>query len=232
MDDTKPTQSVNTAALAAVFRKDAPQMTALAARLLREADIPECVVGAEDVVQTAFENALGVQHVLIKPRAYVYRTLRREVTSWAVRLGRERRWETARLAELRMSPEHDLDVAEIVTDRMIVKDGIRSLSGKQATAVVATKMYGFTEHETAQLTRRHPRTVATHIARAVAALTVYLAPVCLIVVGLWLGVAWQFFTVAGVWLLSIVLAHPPAAASPAMAAPAASSGPAHPDTSR
>ncbi|MEU3491162.1 hypothetical protein [Streptomyces massasporeus] len=48
MADTQTTQSVNAAALAAVFRNEAPRMTALAARLLRESEIPECVVGAEE----------------------------------------------------------------------------------------------------------------------------------------------------------------------------------------
>ncbi len=226
MADTKPTQSVNTAALAAVFGKDAPRMTALAARLLREADIPECVVGAEDVVQTAFEKALGIQDVLTEPRAYVYKTLRREVSSWAVRLGRERHWETARLAELRTSPEQGPDVAGIVTDCIVVRDGVRRLPGKQATAVVATKMYGFTQYETAQMMRRHPGAVAVHVARAVAAMTLYLAPLCLVVLGFWLGGAWQLLTAAGVWLGSVVAySLRPAAPPPPMAAPACSPGP-------
>ncbi|WP_306933589.1 RNA polymerase sigma factor [Streptomyces luteogriseus] len=182
------TQSVNAAALAAAFRRDAPQMTGLATRLLREADVPECAVGAEDVVQTAFEKALRVQEVLVEPRAYVYAILRREVSSWAVRLGRERQWETARLAELRTSPAHGRDVGATVTDRVIVRDGIRQLPGQQAAALVATKMYGFTQDETAQLTGRRPGTVAVHVARAVAKLLLYLTPVVFIVfLGLWWG---------------------------------------------
>ncbi|MFF8874638.1 RNA polymerase sigma factor [Streptomyces massasporeus] len=189
MSDQQTTQSVNAAALAAVFRNEAPRMTSLAARLLRESEVPECVVGADDVVQTAFEKVLGVQDVLAEPRAYVYTTLRREVTSWAVRLGRERQWEVTRRAEVRMMPAHDRDIAATVTDRIIVRDGIRNLPGQQATAVVATKMYGFTQHETAQLTGRRPGTVAVHVARAVATLLLYLTPVAFIVLlGLWWGI--------------------------------------------
>ncbi|MEU4469441.1 sigma factor-like helix-turn-helix DNA-binding protein [Streptomyces sp. NPDC024017] len=194
---------MNAAALAAVFRNEAPRMTALAARLLRESEIPECVVGAEDVVQTAFEKVLGVQGVLTEPRAYVYTTLRREVSSWAVRLGRERQWEIARRAELRTSPAHGRDIAATVTDRIIVRDGIRSLPGQQAAAVVATKMYGFTQHETAQLTGRRPGTVAVHVARAVATLLLCLTPVAFIVLlGLWWGISRVLpFVAVGVGIL-------------------------------
>ncbi|MGF0174525.1 RNA polymerase sigma factor [Streptomyces sp. Marseille-Q5077] len=188
MTDTQTTQSVNTAALAAVFRNDAPRMTSLAARLLRAADIPECAVGAEDVVQTAFEKALRIQEVLTEPRAYVYAILRREVSSWAARLRRERQWETARLAELRTSPAHGRDISATATDRITVLDGIRKLPRRQAAAVVATKMYGFTQHETAQLTSRRPGTVAVHVARAVTTLLLLLTPVAFIVfLGLWWG---------------------------------------------
>ncbi|GHC94826.1 sigma factor-like helix-turn-helix DNA-binding protein [Streptomyces violaceochromogenes] len=203
MADQQTTQSVNAAALAAVFRNEAPRMTALAARLLRESEIPECVVGAEDVVQTAFEKVLGVQDVLAEPRAYVYMTLRREVSSWAVRLGRERRWENARRAELRTSPAQGRDIAATVTDRIIVREGIRSLPGQQAAAVVATKMYGFTQHETAQLTGRRPGTVAVHVARAVATLLLYMTPVAFIVLlGLWWGIARVLpFVAVGVGIL-------------------------------
>ncbi|MFJ1975247.1 RNA polymerase sigma factor [Streptomyces sp. NPDC087903] len=184
MADTKPTQSVNTAALAAVFRKDAPQMTALAARLLREADIPECMVGAEDLVQTAFEKALCIQDVVEEPRAYIYVSLRREVNHWAQRMHKERDWEAKRLANLRTSALNGRDIGELVADRLTVLDVVRRLP-EQQRAVVAAKMYGFSQHETALLTKRHPGTVAVHIARAVVKLAYYLAPVILICVSVW-----------------------------------------------
>ncbi|MFB7781899.1 RNA polymerase sigma factor [Streptomyces vinaceus] len=189
MADTQNPQSVNTAVLSALFREDAPKMIGLAARLLREADIPECAVGAEDVVQTSFEKALGVQGTIREPRAYVYAILHREVWSWTERMGQERRWETARLVELRTTPTQGRDVGATVTDRVIVRDGVSRLPTQQATAVVATKMYGFTQHETAQLTGRRPGTVAVHVARAVATLLLYLTPVVFIIfLGLWWAV--------------------------------------------
>ncbi|MEU9214690.1 RNA polymerase sigma factor [Streptomyces sp. NPDC048415] len=214
-DAPETTPSPNIEALAALYRKDGPRMTALVARLLRERDVPEAAVGAEDLVHTAFEKALRVHRVLTEPRAYIYTTLRRDVTHWAVRLQREREREAERLAELRTSPAHGRDVGALVADRVIVRDAVRQLSTQQATAVVAAKMYGFTQHETAQLTGRHPGTVAVNIARAVVSLALTLTPVLLILLAIRLYNGWSPFLIAGALILgsratsSVICCHTP-----------------------
>ncbi|MFD3780751.1 RNA polymerase sigma factor [Streptomyces sp. NPDC058612] len=191
MADTETTRLVNAEALAVVHREYWGEMTAVAARLLRDRDVPEAVIGAQDLVQTAFERALRATEVLREPRAYIYTILRREVAYWAERLHQEREWEAERLAELRTSAKHGRDVGITLADRITVEEALRRLSQQQATAVALAKMYGFTQHETARMTGRHPGTVAVHIARAVAHLTLYLTPVLLIVMGIWVGGKWS-----------------------------------------
>ncbi|MFD9444194.1 RNA polymerase sigma factor [Streptomyces sp. NPDC060006] len=216
MADTEATRLVNAEALAAVHREYWGEMTAVAARLLRDRDVPEAMIGAQDLVQTAFERALRTTEVLREPRAYVYTILRREVAYWAERLHQEREWEAERLAELRTSAAHRQDVGVAVTDRIMVQDAVRQLSQQQATAVALAKMYGYTQHETARMTGRHPGTVAVHIARAVTHLTLYLTPVLLIVVGIWVGGKWSALLImvgvaaCSVYLSAFQMAAPPA----------------------
>lgn len=61
----------------------------------------------------------------------------------------------------------------MVIDRVMVWDGVRRLPPKQRAPLVATKMYGFTQDETARLVKRHPGTVAVHISRALETLGSY-----------------------------------------------------------
>ncbi|MFI2350875.1 sigma factor-like helix-turn-helix DNA-binding protein [Streptomyces sp. NPDC019443] len=88
----------------------------------------------------------------------------------------------------------------LVTDRVMVRDGVRQLPQQQAAAVVAAKMYGFTQHETSQMTGRHPGTFAVHVARAVARLALYLTPMCLIFLSIRSG-DWSALGLGGVTLL-------------------------------
>lgn len=190
MANTETTRLVNAEALEAMYRENWGEMTAVAARLLRDRDIPEAVVGAEDLVQTAFERALDTLHVLREPRAYIYTIVRHEVSYWAQRLHREQEWEAERLTELRTSVAQGGDTASLVTNRVMVRDGVRRLPQQQARAVVATKMYDLTQHEWAANTGRHPGTVAVHITRAVASLALFLTPVLILPLILWTGGGW------------------------------------------
>ncbi|MBT2510176.1 sigma-70 family RNA polymerase sigma factor [Streptomyces sp. ISL-98] len=157
---------MNAAALDAVYRAYRDEMTAVAARLLRNRIIPEAMIGREDVVQLAFEGALRAPGKLREPRAYVYRTLRREVIHQAERLHQAREREAEHLVDEHMATRHGRDVASLVAEHMMVFDALRELPLQQRIALVATKMYGFTQREMAQIAEIHPGTVAVSVARA------------------------------------------------------------------
>ncbi|WP_369166411.1 RNA polymerase sigma factor [Streptomyces sp. R28] len=182
MTETVEIRPENAAALAALYLTHREEFTAKAAQLLRVRGIPEAVVGAEDLVQMVFENALRTPQVLREPRAYLYTALRREVGHRAERLHQEREWEATHQREENPDASPGPDVGAVVTDRVVVRDAVRRLPEQQRAAVVATKMFDFTQQETAQLMKRHPGTVAVHVARAVGMLALYLTPGVAIIV--------------------------------------------------
>lgn len=170
MAETRPIQQMNAEALDTVYRAYRDEMTAVAARLLRNRSIPEAMIGPEDVVHTAFERALGAQDQLRKPRAYLYTTLRREVIYQGERQHQAREWAAEHTVEERNATRHGQDVASMVAERMLVWNALRELPLRQRTALVANKMYGLTQSEIAQMEKRHPGTVAVAVARAAATL--------------------------------------------------------------
>lgn len=167
MAETRTILQVNGTALDGVYRAYQGEMTAVAARLLRNRLIPEAMIGPEDIVQAAFEGALCAPEELHKPRAYTYTALRREVNHQVDRLNRTRERETERVVEVHTATWHNQDVACLVAERMRVWDALRELPLRERTALVYTKMYGLTQSEMAQITNRHPGTIAAAVHKAI-----------------------------------------------------------------
>ncbi|MFI6494358.1 RNA polymerase sigma factor [Streptomyces sp. NPDC050564] len=157
---------MNATVLEAVYGAYRDEMTAVATRLLRSRDIPESMLGSEDIVHAAFERALCAREELYQPRAYVYTTLRREVVHQAKRLHQVRALEVEHLGEVEMATKNGEDFACLVAERMLVWNALRRLPEQQRIAVAWTKMYGYTQSELAQIVRRHPGTIARAVAQA------------------------------------------------------------------
>ncbi|MCX5605688.1 sigma-70 family RNA polymerase sigma factor [Streptomyces phaeochromogenes] len=176
-----------------MYRDRRAEMTGLARRLLAEEGVPESVLGAEDVVQSAFAKALRTPANIREPRAYLYAVIRNDIRA-AGRENRARR----ELAPARSGLEQmvgDVDVAdfsELIANRMAVCKALYGLPPQQRTAVWATKAMDYTQAETAELMNKRPGTIATHVLRAVAALRAELV-VILAVVGTVLLLAGERF---------------------------------------
>ncbi|MGA4844045.1 sigma-70 family RNA polymerase sigma factor [Streptomyces sp. G45] len=176
-----PVTPVSTAApvtahtLGLLYERHRGEMTGLARRLLAEEGVPRSAADADDVVNTAFARALRDPGRVREPRAYLFRLLRTEVAHLARRRAAHHRLEQRRLADpLRCDAPPPADLERLVVDREAVHRALRELPAQQRTAVWATKALDYTQAETAQAMRKRPGTVATHVARAVAALQTWL----------------------------------------------------------
>ncbi|MFI5641599.1 RNA polymerase sigma factor [Streptomyces goshikiensis] len=161
-------REANAAALDSVYRAYRGEMTAVASGMLRNRSIPEAGTGAEDIVQSAFTRALGAPEELREPRAYVYTTLRREIAHEGERMRQRHQREVAYLADGHRGTWASHDVAALVAERTIMWEALRKLPLAQRTAIVGTKMYGYTQSEMAYIAGRHPGTIAAAVSRAVA----------------------------------------------------------------
>ncbi|MDX3113812.1 RNA polymerase sigma factor [Streptomyces scabiei] len=157
--------------LAAVYEDHRGEMTGLARRLLAEEGVPESVLGAEDVVQSAFTKALRAPANIREPRAYLYAVIRNDVRA-ASRQNRMRtEGGTACVGQAQVVEDvHVADFSELVANRMVVHKALYSLPAQQRAAVWATKAMDYTQAETAEFMDKRPGTIATHVVRAVAAL--------------------------------------------------------------
>ncbi|MCP9207187.1 RNA polymerase sigma factor [Streptomyces sp. NEAU-Y11] len=158
-------------ALDTVYRDHHAEMTGLARRLLAEEGVPDSVVGAEDVVQTAFAKVLRAPESVREPRAYLYAVIRNDVRA----AGRDNRVQgksaAAGGAQGQVSREvHVADFSGLVANRMAVYKALHDLPPQQRTAVWATKAMDYTQAETAEFMGKRPGTIATHVLRAVVAL--------------------------------------------------------------
>ncbi|MEV1062690.1 RNA polymerase sigma factor [Streptomyces sp. NPDC050263] len=170
----QPNGSVVT--LAAVEVDQGAEMIGPARRLPAEEGVPESVLGAEDVVQSAFTKALRAPANIREPRAYLYAVIRNDVRA-ASRQNRTRReWAAACGGQEQVVGDvHVADFSELVANRMVVHKALYGLPPQQRTAVWVTKAMDCTQAETAEFMEKRPGTIATHVVRAVAALRANLA---------------------------------------------------------
>ncbi|MGP3974317.1 RNA polymerase sigma factor [Streptomyces sp. 8N114] len=133
-------------------------------RMLREAEVAESFIGAEDVVQNAFTKAYRDPARIEQPRAYLYRVIKNEVQECS-RRARQATAQTQR--EARVS---SADVGDAVAERCDVHRALRALPEQQRTAVYAAKALDYTQAEVAVVMGKKPGTIATHVARATAVL--------------------------------------------------------------
>jgi RNA polymerase sigma factor (sigma-70 family) len=168
--------------LGVLYQKHHREMEGFARRLLADERLPESVLSAEDVVQSAFAKVLRAPAQIHDSRAYLYAVIRNDVRA-ASRQDR-RRAVLASTVACQTQPsdgQHVADFSDLIANRLAVYKALHDLPSQQRTAVWATKALEYTQAETAEVMRKRPGTVATHVMRAVAALRVHLA--ALLVVG-------------------------------------------------
>ncbi|WP_107500158.1 RNA polymerase sigma factor [Streptomyces sp. SM13] len=172
---TQP-KAVTADSLAQVFAQYQGELTGTAGRLLADADVPESVADADDIVSSAFATALRNPGAVRQPRAYLHKLIRTEVRHLATRLGEHRRLDEKRAADplCRLAP-HVADFSALVDNRDAVHRAAQGLSIPQRTAVWATHGLGHTRAETASFMNKHPGTVARHCTRALVLLRAALA---------------------------------------------------------
>lgn len=146
------------------------RMVKFARHRLRDAGIPQTYLDSEDVVQTAFANALRAPERIREPRPYLYRVIRSEVCSAARRYQAERQLLAAQELDPLARQGQVTDHSETSTRRMLVQAEIKRLSPPQQAAVVLTKVQGYTQHEASKALEKAPGTVATHVSRGMATL--------------------------------------------------------------
>ncbi|WP_216590117.1 RNA polymerase sigma factor [Streptomyces brasiliscabiei] len=161
-----------------VHRQYYAEMSALTRRLLAEEGVPESVLGAEDVVQSAFAKALRAPESIREARAYLYAVIRNDVRA-AGRRNRARAEASATRAghAQALGEVHVADFSDLIANRMAVYKALDCLPSSQRTAVWATKALDYTQAETAEVMGKAPGTVATHVLRAVAAIRANLVAV-------------------------------------------------------
>lgn len=133
-------------------------------RMLREAEVAESFIGAEDVVQNAFAKAYRDPARIEHPRAYLYRVIKNEVQECS-RRAQQTAAETQRGVRISSA-----DIGDAVAERCDVHRALRALPEQQRTAVYAAKALDYTQAEVAVVMGKKPGTVATHVARATAVL--------------------------------------------------------------
>ncbi|MFI0166110.1 sigma-70 family RNA polymerase sigma factor [Streptomyces sp. NPDC017095] len=148
-----------------LYERGYPALVGYARKKLREAEVPESFLDAEDVVQNAFAKSCRDPSRIDEPRAYVYQLIRREVLESA----RRRRHARDR-AVLVVSDLQETDFTGAVEDRLAVRQALMSLPARQRAAVYVVKGLGYRQEEAALLLGKRPGTVAAQVARAGAAL--------------------------------------------------------------
>ncbi|MET7566914.1 RNA polymerase sigma factor [Streptomyces sp. NPDC005492] len=158
-----------------MYRDHRAEMTGLARRLLALEGVPESVLDAEDVVQSAFAKALRAPQNIREPRAYLFAVIRNDVRA-ASRWNRSQVESAAAWMEQSQAAEeiHFADFSELIANRMTVYKALYDLPSQQRTAVWATKAMDYTQAETAVLMQKRPGTIATHVVRAMVALRIHL----------------------------------------------------------
>ncbi|MEU6957986.1 RNA polymerase sigma factor [Streptomyces sp. NPDC045714] len=160
-------------ALAELYEQYAPWLAQRARWKLAEHGIPDSVIGAEDLVQTAFlrvRDASAIEY----PKAYLRRIVENEVTGIVERRDRRHAAETHRAL---LAEEAAPDIACLVVNRGVVHQHVSQLPLGQREAVWSHKALGYTIAETAELLQKPPGTVAVHVARATRFLHRYLVAV-------------------------------------------------------
>ncbi|MFJ5196724.1 RNA polymerase sigma factor [Streptomyces sp. NPDC088394] len=170
-----------TEALGALYRDHHREMEGFARRLLAQERLPESVLSAEDVVQTAFAKVLRAPSQIRDSRAYLYAVIRNDVRAASRQDRRRAVLASTAACQAQSADGHVADFSDLIANRLAVYKALRDLPSQQRTAVWATKALEYTQAETAEVMRKKPGTVATHVVRAVAALRVHLA--ALLVVG-------------------------------------------------
>ncbi|MFG3291355.1 RNA polymerase sigma factor [Streptomyces sp. NPDC048179] len=168
-------------ALESLYRDHRGEMQGLARRLLAEERLPESVLSAEDVVQTAFAKVLRAPEQIHDPRAYLYAVIRSDVRATSRQNRRRAVLAAVPACQAQSADGQVADFSDLVANRVAVYRALYDLPAQQRTAVWATKALEYTHAETAEVMNRRPGTVATHVVRAVAALRIHLA--ALLVVG-------------------------------------------------
>ncbi|MFK0132443.1 RNA polymerase sigma factor [Streptomyces rubiginosohelvolus] len=149
-------------ALAELYEQYAPWLAERARWKLAEHGIPDSVIGAEDLVQTAFLRVRDASAIKY-PKAYLRRIVENEVTTIAERRDR---WHIAETHRARLAEEATPDVACLVANRSAVHQHVSQLPLGQREAVWSHKALGYTIAETAEMLQKPPGTVAVHVARA------------------------------------------------------------------
>ncbi|MER5890667.1 sigma factor-like helix-turn-helix DNA-binding protein, partial [Streptomyces sp. NPDC001941] len=164
--------------LGELFAGHRASLTRTARRALLAHRVPESAVCAEDLVQHAFEQALGRAATIEHPLAYLHAVVRKEAAHRAGRGAAHARLEALRAADpLRFDPLTAGDCAALVANRQVVWQAVSELTAAQAAAVYATKALDCTQAEAAALLAKAPGTVATHVSRGVALLRASLGAV-------------------------------------------------------
>ncbi|MFD6988091.1 RNA polymerase sigma factor [Streptomyces sp. NPDC059943] len=179
MSEDKQADHLSTDAMGAIeaaFLEGRGQMVGRARKLLREAEVPESVTSAEDIVQEAFLEAVKRAEVLRNPRAYLFKVINTSVSRRVGLLARQRE-STALVLSDRADRYNDF--AESSVRRLTVADAVDQLPVAQRRAFHANKVMGFSQKETAYLLGKQPGTIGAQVAKAVAALTALVsAAVC------------------------------------------------------
>ncbi|MEV8412460.1 hypothetical protein AB0P45_02420 [Streptomyces niveus] len=142
MSEDKQADTLSTVAMGAIesaFLEGRGQMVGRARKLLREAEIPESVTSAEDIVQEAFLEAVKRAEVLRNPRAYLFKVIN---TSVSGRVGlRARQGETTLLLLCDRS-DNSNDFAELSVRHLTVADAVEQLPVAQRRAFHANTRGG------------------------------------------------------------------------------------------
>ncbi|MFE5919147.1 RDD family protein [Streptomyces sp. NPDC056468] len=169
--------------LNSLYAQQRSALVGYARRKLREAEVPESAVGAEDVVQNAFAKAYRDPARIHQPRAYVYELIRNEVLAYARRRSRPDG------KALVISCLEEVDPTAAIEERCDVQRALGDLPVQQRTAVYVVKALGFRQDEAAVLMGKRPGTVATHVARATITLRAVLSAMPVVVSVMVLGVS-------------------------------------------
>ncbi|WBB63276.1 sigma-70 family RNA polymerase sigma factor [Streptomyces sp. WMMC500] len=178
--------------LGELFARSHAEMIGKARKLLDIAGIPQCAADADDIVSSAFVEAVKRRDELNHPRAFVYLKIAKKVDELAKKEARRSRLETRRAADpLRCDgPPVAPDLSVLVTDRMRVHVALRDLPEQQRHALWAVEGMGYTRRETADLLGVRPGTVAQHVWRGRVTLQTVLAvivAILLILIGILTG---------------------------------------------
>ncbi|MEU0008026.1 sigma-70 family RNA polymerase sigma factor [Streptomyces sp. NPDC006314] len=163
------------------------QMVGRARQWLRTFDVPSAWVDAEDVVQNALAGVLAHGEPVEKLRPYVFTVIEYEARRAA------RRYHSglgygSRDADVTLEYAGPADLCRTADLRLDIEAALSALPPRQRTAVLATKVLGLTQAETAEAMGTKPGTVATHVFRAVRTLKLAVGALAVVLTS-W-SVAW------------------------------------------